>query len=47
LLETQPDAISSACPFCMRTLTDGLAEKGRETLPRLDVAEMLLESLEV
>lgn len=47
LLETQPDAIASACPFCMRMLTDGLAEKGQESLPQLDVAEMLLEAMEV
>jgi len=46
LLETTPDAIASACPFCMRMLTDGLAEKGRETVPQLDIAEMLLEAVE-
>ena len=46
LLDTKPDAIASACPFCMRMLTDGLAEKGRETLPQLDVAEMMLEAME-
>lgn len=45
LLETKPDAISSACPFCMRMLTDGLATKGREDIPQLDVAEMLLEAM--
>jgi Fe-S oxidoreductase len=46
LLETQPDAVASACPFCMRMLTDGLAEKGRESVPQLDIAEMLLEAVE-
>ncbi len=46
LLDTKPDAISSACPFCMRMLTDGLAGKNREEVPQLDVAEMLLESVE-
>ncbi len=46
LLNTNPDAIASACPFCMRMLTDGLADKGREDLPQLDVAEILLESVE-
>jgi len=44
LLATNPDAVSSACPFCQRMLTDGLAAKGRETVPQLDVAELLLES---
>ena len=46
LLDTAPDIVSSACPFCMRMLTDGLAEKERETTPQLDVAEILLDSLE-
>lgn len=46
LLDTTPDAIASACPFCMRMLTDGLAEKDRESLPQLDVAEMILEAME-
>ena len=45
LLDTNPDAISSACPFCMRMLIDGLADKDRENMPQLDVAEMLLESV--
>lgn len=45
LLDTNPDAVSSACPFCMRMLTDGLADKGKETMPQLDVAELLLQSV--
>ncbi len=45
LLATKPDAISSACPFCMRMLTDGLANQSREELPQVDIAEMLLESV--
>ncbi|MCH7808586.1 MAG: 4Fe-4S dicluster domain-containing protein [Planctomycetes bacterium] len=45
LLDTKPDAISTACPFCMRMLTDGLAEKDREDVPQLDIAEILLESV--
>ncbi|MCO6436073.1 MAG: (Fe-S)-binding protein [Phycisphaerae bacterium] len=47
LLDTKPDAIGSACPFCMRMLIDGLAEKEKEDLPQLDVAEMLLEAVEI
>jgi len=46
LLETKPDAVSSACPFCMRMLTDGLAEKHRDDVAQLDVAELLWESIE-
>ena len=45
LLDTKPDAISSSCPFCMRMLTDGLADKQREDVPQLDIAELLLESV--
>jgi Fe-S oxidoreductase len=47
LLATNPEAVSSACPFCQRMLTDGLANKGREDLPQYDVAEVLLESIEI
>jgi len=45
LLDTQPDVVASACPFCMRMLTDGLATHNRESIPQLDIAEMLLESM--
>lgn len=45
LLETQPDVVASACPFCMRMLTDGLAAHNREGIPQLDIAEVLLESM--
>ncbi len=45
LLDTKPDCVSSACPFCMRMLTDGLATKEREDVEQLDIAEMLLESV--
>jgi len=45
LLETQPDLVASACPFCMLMLTDGLAAHNRESIPQLDIAEVLLESM--
>jgi len=45
LLDAKPDAISSACPFCMRMLTDGLASHDKEDVPQRDIAEMLLESV--
>ncbi len=45
MLDTKPDCVSSACPFCMRMLTDGLATKDREDVEQLDIAEMLLESV--
>jgi len=45
LLDTNPDTLGSACPFCMRMLTDGLAEKDKEDIPSLDIAEILRESV--
>ncbi len=37
--------ISSACPFCMRMLTDGLADKERTEVEQLDVAEVLWRAI--
>jgi len=45
LLETKPDTIASACSFCMRMLTDGLAAEERSDVRQLDIAEVLLESV--
>ncbi|MGB0715691.1 MAG: (Fe-S)-binding protein [Phycisphaerae bacterium] len=45
LLGTKPDTISSGCPFCMRMITDGLADHDREEVEQLDVAELLLQSV--
>jgi len=45
LLKTSPDCVSSACPFCARMLTDGLAGKERDDVEQLDVAELLLLSV--
>lgn len=45
LLDTKPDVVSSACPFCMRMLTDGLGSKNREDVPQMDIAEILLEAM--
>ncbi|MCK6456980.1 MAG: (Fe-S)-binding protein [Phycisphaerae bacterium] len=45
LLDTRPDRVASACPFCQRMLIDGLAAKGRESVAQQDIAELLLESV--
>ena len=42
---TTNHAVASACPFCMRMLSDGIADKQREDVRQLDVAEMLCESV--
>ncbi|MCA9250247.1 MAG: (Fe-S)-binding protein [Phycisphaerales bacterium] len=45
LTETGADKIASACPFCMRMLTDGLAAQDNEKVAQQDIAELLLESV--
>ena len=45
LLETKPDTIASACPFCMTMLTDGLKDQEKEEdVRQLDIAEILAAS---
>lgn len=42
LLESKPNSIASACPFCMTMLSDGLKERDLfDELGQLDVAELL------
>lgn len=46
LLEVEPDAIASACPYCMTMLSDGLKAKDLyDDKGQLDVAELLAISL--
>ena len=41
-LETSPDAVAVACPFCMTMIDDGLKAKGlEEKVPALDVMEIV------
>jgi Fe-S oxidoreductase len=46
-LETNPDAVVVACPFCMTMIDDGLKAKGKEEseLPALDVMEMVAAAM--
>jgi len=45
-LRLNPDAIATACPFCMTMLTDGLKAKDAEERVQVrDIAEVLAESL--
>jgi Fe-S oxidoreductase/nitrate reductase gamma subunit len=46
LLETKPDMVASACPFCQRMLVDGLADMGREEVGQYDIAELLWKAVE-
>ncbi len=46
LLETNPDAVAVACPFCMTMIDDGLKSKGVEDkVQALDVMEIVAERL--
>ncbi len=46
LLETNANIVSSACPFCMRMLNDGLADQDRTDVEQLDISELLLRSVQ-
>jgi Fe-S oxidoreductase len=44
-LSLNPDIISTACPFCMTMLTDGVKEKGKQDVVKVrDFAELVLET---
>jgi Fe-S oxidoreductase len=46
-LTLNPDIISTACPFCMTMMTDGVKEKGRDDKVKVkDLAELVNESSE-
>jgi Fe-S oxidoreductase len=46
-LETNPDTVAVACPFCMTMIDDGLKAKGKEEneLPALDVMEIVAAAM--
>lgn len=46
LLETEPDVIASACPYCMTMLSDGVKEKQVEdTVQTKDILEIVAEAV--
>lgn len=46
-LETNPDVVAVACPFCMTMIDDGLKSKGaEERVQALDVMEVVAASME-
>ena len=45
-LETSPDAVAVACPFCMTMIDDGLKSKNmEEQVKALDVMELVADAL--
>jgi Fe-S oxidoreductase len=45
LVETGAGTIATACPFCMRMLTDGLNLQDITGIEQMDIAELLLNSV--
>lgn len=44
-LETKPDVVAAACPFCNTMMTDGVKNSEREgNLPVLDLAELIADA---
>ena len=43
-LATAPDAIATACPFCLIMLRDGTTDLGRDDVAVRDVAELLADA---
>ncbi|MFQ5489630.1 MAG: (Fe-S)-binding protein, partial [Phycisphaerae bacterium] len=46
LVDTGAEVIASACPFCMRMLSDGINLQEHEGIEQKDIAELLWESME-
>ncbi len=45
LVKTGAKTFATACPFCRMMLKDGLADKGHETIPVRDIAQIVAERL--
>jgi len=46
-LETNPDTVATACPFCLTMIDDGLkAREKEESVKSLDIAEIILNAME-
>ncbi len=47
-LETQPDIIAAACPFCNTMMTDGIKNKEKEQVVRvMDIAELIASAADL
>jgi Fe-S oxidoreductase len=44
-METQPDTIAVACPFCHLMMADGINEKSIEGVKTRDIAQLIADSL--
>lgn len=46
-LRTDAAIIATACPFCMTMLTDGLKYKNKEDIKNYDIAELIVQVLDI
>ena len=46
-METQPQVVAVNCPWCMTMVKDGLREKAIDTVEARDIAEIVLDALEL
>ena len=47
-LETQPEVIAAACPFCNTMMTDGVKNKEKEGVIKvLDIAELVAKAADL
>jgi len=46
-LKTKADIIATACPFCMVMITDGLKYKNKEEVKNYDLAELIVQVLDI
>ena len=46
-LEKQPDAIATACPYCLTMIDDGLKVREKsDSVKSMDIAEFILNAME-
>jgi len=46
-LKTDAQIIATACPFCMTMMTDGLKYKNKEEIKNYDIAELIVQTLDL
>ncbi|MBE0460211.1 MAG: 4Fe-4S dicluster domain-containing protein [Candidatus Aminicenantes bacterium] len=46
IIEKNSDIVVTSCPFCKTMLSDGLKDKGKESIQVLDIAQIVSENLE-
>ena len=47
VLRSDAKILATACPFCMTMLTDGLKYKNRDEVKNYDIAELIVQVLDL